>query len=310
MPIVPWNRAVREALVLSTCLGGAIGGCDSATDPALPDVTHWVTGSALQSLDASGHFVLSKVGIPADQPVIDEGRALELAVAYLRTVGGNSALIAQLQSERRGGPVNIDRLKASNRVEAALSAYETTPPEYGAATLRSRGSAFIVRFLEDDEPVISVAVAAHATDVTIVDGKLQFPADFGNEFAIAGDPIGQGFETPISPERATQIAAEATGAKIDRQPLLRRPEWLFSVFYSRWLLHFDTPVRFRRAGTDVEVESTSVYVGDPLSSTAVEPPTLLLPRETQPETQQVSSGVQLRVRPGFPVWFDRVTVVR
>jgi hypothetical protein len=275
----------------------------------LPDATNWVTGQAKETLDASGHFVLSPVDIPADRPIISEAQAVDLAVALIQTAKSDQGLITQLGNERGGEVPRLALLRPSPRVERALSPYETTPPEYGDATLRSRGSFYMVRFLDGSEPVVTVGVAAHATDVTIVDGKVQFPAEHGNEFLIAGDPPGGGFEKPISPEEATRIAAQATGARIDQEPLLRRPEWMFSQFYSRWLLHLDRPVRFRRVGTTATLESRIVYVGPALDSTTVLNISLLLPREIQPEAQDISASRQLRVRDGYPVWFDRVTVV-
>ena len=283
--------------------------CEQGTGPTPPDVTNWVTGEAKQALDGSGHFVLAPVEIPADRPVISQERSVDLAVAFIHTVESDQGLITQLANERGGEAPRLDRLKPSARVESALSPYQTTPPEYGDATLRSRGSFYFVRFLDGVEPVVTVGVAAHATEVTIVDGKVQFPAQHGNEFLIAGDPAGSGFEKPISPEEATRIAAQATGAKIDQQPLLRRPEWVFSQFYSRWLLHLDRPVRFRRVGSNEIVESRTIYVGPALDSAAVLAISLLFPRDVQPVTQDVSASVQLRVRDGYPVWFDRVTVV-
>lgn len=297
--------------MMSAVLAASLVSCgDRGTEPTFPDVTQWVTGEALQTLDPDGHFALSPVEIPADRPVIDARRASELAVAYIQTVVGNAELIAQLQSERRGEPAYLDTAQPSSRVEVAVSPYETTPAEYGDATLRSRGSFYVVRFLAKEDPVVSVGVAAHATDVTIVDGNIRLPAQSGNEFVIGGDPAGGGFEIPISPEQATRIAAEATGAKIDQQPVLRRPEWLFSLFYSRWLLHLDRSVRFRNVRTGAVVEASSVYVGPALDGTPIGMSSLLLPQDTQPLTQNVSSDIHLRVRPGYPVWFDRVSVVR
>lgn len=296
--------------VVVVAVAFSVIGCDDrGTEPELPDVTQWVTGEALQALDASGHFVLSPVEIPAERPIIGQQQALDLAVAYLRTSATNSALVDWVTAQRRGQRVDLATIQPSRRVEVAISPYETTPPEFGDATLRFRGSFYIVRFLENGEPAVSVGVAAHATDVTIVDGKVQFPSHHGSEFIIAGDPPGLGFENPISPEGATRIAAEATGARIDRQPLLRGPNWLLSQFYSRWLLHLDRPVRFRRVATGAVIEASIVYVGPALDDSPVGTIALWLPQETQPTTENVSSDKQLRVRNGYPVLFDRVIAV-
>jgi hypothetical protein len=301
-------RAGGRLLSLLT-LGGS---CTShvSTESLSRDVTQWVTGEAMQRLDSKGQFLLSPVDLQTSQPTISEQRAVELAVAFLNSEKTNPGLIALLRAQRGGQEVNFDRLTASPRTEVSLSAYETTPPAYGGSAMRSFGSLYFVRFLDQDVPILTVSVSAHATDVSVVNGRIQFPPVSGGEFLITGDPIGRGYDVPLSPELAARMVAEATGARIDRVPLLRRPEWLFSGLLSRWLLHLDRPVRFRRLISGEIVQTDSVYLGLALDSKAVGSVTLLLPQEFQPTTQEIATNIQLQVRPGFPVWFDRAIVAR
>jgi hypothetical protein len=301
-----WPMARRSVLMI----GVLCSACDpSISSPSTPNVLPWVSGEAASSLDSQGHYIIPAAVILASQPVIDETRARDLTSAYLGMIASDESLLSLLVKQRHGGAVNPVRLKAAPRVELSLSPYQTTPPEYGDATLRGRGPYFMVRMQDGDEPVLTVAVSAHATDVQIVDGRLVFPSVFGNEFAVAGNPIGSGFANPISPEAATMVAGDATGAKITKVPELRRPDWLFSVFYSRWMITLDRPIRFRHLGSGQIEETSQVFVGISDSS-SVGPITLLLPRAIQPAVEQVSSQESLTIRPGFPVWFDQVQVIR
>jgi hypothetical protein len=265
-------------------------------------------GPAAEALDSDGHFILPLASVPLRNDVIDEQRAAMLALAFVKTFSGS--LEASLQAQRDGAPVRIGQWTAATRVEFADSPYDTLGQSYTAATRRFVGPYFVVRLLDGIEPVASVAVSASSTHLTIVDGKVVYPSESGNEFRILGNPPSQGFLNPISPEEATRLAAQATGAKVTSIPKLLTPDWPFSTLYSRWVLRLERPIRFQRIESGQIEESQIVYVGLRLNSTAVGTSCLLLPRIAQPVSESISDTIQIRLKEGAPVLFEEVRAVR
>ena len=304
------SRGVRQVLV-ATAVTLQPGCGDGPTEPRFvqPDVRNWVTGIAAQAVDGNGHFTFPVPQIATPYSVITPTRARDLSAAYVATFGPNPSFVSVLQVQRGGATTNLDVTEPSGRVEFAESPYEPVTPETSGASRRSYGPFFIVRMLEKGAPVLSLRVSAYATDVTIGNGTLVFPAESGGEFDWFGIPPAIVDQNPISPEVATETVAKATGAKVDTLPVLVAPHRDYAFQFARWKLRLDRPVTLRVVSSGRQVVGREVYVG--LSLGPREPAVFYVPAEIQATRDTVPKAppVILSIRPQYPVAFERVAVV-
>lgn len=167
------------------------------------------------------------------------------------------------------------------------------------------GSFYLVTIVQDQRPVLSVAVSALASDVTINSaGRLQRPNVFGNEFRVRS--IRPGDEFPISPELAARIGAEQTGARISAPPTLVAPPAGSALpQFGRWLMQLDRSV----TSTDGRTVD-AIYVDH--AGKVLLPATTSLPEQRR--LVRASDGltelVSLKARPGrahrlLPTTFTR-----
>jgi hypothetical protein len=70
---------------------------------------------------------------------------------------------------------------------------------------------------------VSVAVSAWATELSLENGRLHFPAISGNELVAVGIPYGHVGEYPSAPEDAIALAAERSGRRVAAVPELITP---------------------------------------------------------------------------------------
>lgn len=297
-----WRFVVAVACAL-------LSACDSATGPpALPDVRRWVTGAALAALDENGHYVFPPASTPTPYPVVDEAAARDLAPAYLNTFAHLPDFWGPLELQH-GAPIAVSQLGAASRVEYAETPYSTVPDSIPSWLRRSRGSAFLVRMTESGLPAVAVTVSRHAVELTIVNGRVRFPPEAGGEFDVYGMRTSPGFSAPIGPERATQVAAELTGARIAEIPVLLLPSWRFHFTFARWKLVLDRDITVIERQTGTARQTRVLYVGmQPVSGVPGGNPSALFIAAAQQPSADTLPGYIFAIRADIPVVFDEVTV--
>jgi hypothetical protein len=142
-----------------------------------------------------------------------------------------------------------------------------------------------VQFCQDGMPVVSLAVAAVARDVTVRDGHVEFPKPGGGEFFGIGIPMHVG-SSPISAERATEYVFSKTGLRVIAVPDLVTPiieQGFKAPQLSLWRLVLESPVTLRRISSGITT-SAVVYVGQ---ATPEGPMTLFVPKIAQLTGQTV-----------------------
>lgn len=300
----------RACLVLLWAFAASCGaptGPDVAPqDDGRPDVRIFVTEALASLLDSAGHFaVLSPVGV-LPYPAIDPDQARALAVGFVNTFGETSAFRAEV-SERRGGPIRPGHLKPLARVEFASTPFGSLD---GLETWvrKTLGPVFYVRFTDNGEPMLTVAVSAYAIDVGIADGRLVFPASYGGEFSTFGIPPQESYQFPLSPEQAVKMVAEETGARVDSVPALIRGGHPTSRGSARWRIHLDRDVSVRmRTSGEVRVARV-LFVG--LDDEGPRRNVLSVPSVRQPAVDTIFTSIMtvLSLDPQIPVLFEAIVM--
>lgn len=291
-----------------------LSGCRDPVGPAgPPDVTRWVVGEAAEHLDRNGRFVFPPAHVVTPHPTIDEARARELALAYVRTFSSLSDFWQPLEAQHQG-PIDASRLEVVSRVEFADTPYSVLPDTFPGWLIRTLSPIFLVRLTSRSVPVIVVSVSLHATEIAIRDRRVVFPSQSGGEFHVSGMSSHPGYSSPVGPERATEFVAVTTGAKIRALPLLVRPDRRYSMTFARWRLLLDREIEFTDVSTGTPRRSSEVYVGmEPLTGVPGGNPTaLFLPTTSQPAMDSIRSDATwyFSVRPDIPTAFDRVQITQ
>jgi hypothetical protein len=242
----------------------------------------------------------------------DEQAARDLAPAYINTFASLPEFREPLELQR-GAPINLVALRAAMRVEFAETPYEVLPDSAPRWLRRSLGSAFVVRLTEAGVPAVAVSVARHATELFVVDGRVRFPPDAGGEFQAFGMRADPGYSSPIGPERATEVAARLTGAKITELPILLRPLSRFAMTFARWKLVLDREITVVERATGIERRTQVLYVGlQPIAGVpGGNPAALFIASAEQPgeDTLQAGATYTIGIRPGIPVYFEEISAV-
>lgn len=201
--------------------------------------TTWVTGDARAALSSSGTFALSSAHA-ADE--IDASRAQRLAEAWIRDFAPQ---LAPAIARHRGEAINVEALRVCERPFYARASHAAVgDSDVPLPTHRAYGAAWLVQLCDGgNEPVVALKVAANATDTEIVDGHVRFPPRYGNEFLTLGLAPGQ--PLPISPERAVQLARQATGQRVRAVPELIRIEWREAPHFAVWRVRLESSVSVR-----------------------------------------------------------------
>lgn len=302
-PGVPYSsRLWLRMALLSSFLGAACDQSAVTTGPALvsPDVRAHVAGEAAENLTAEGKFVLPP---PRQEPFpqISAAEAAEQAVVHMRMFG---PLVRKYLEEQHGAPLDFARLEADPRVYYATTPYEQTiPPDFHPGLRKNLGPYYLVVLRSSGRPVLSVAVSAYNTDFVVRNGELHFPVNHGNNFMPQGAHVGREFSMPVSPERAVQIVAEATGARVVAVPALSLPQQTYVPQFARWRIALDRPVRVRGVETGQVRDVRELYVGNRgvISVPRTEQPGPVRVRDPEQEGE-----VRINAREGMPTAFERV----
>lgn len=179
-----------------------------------------LTAAALRSLTGHGTLVTDSTANDAE---ISPAQARLLAVTFIQQYGRFDRSVLEAAF---GGPIDFARLEAHERVFYAHSPYGAIDSRYSRPMAKAYGSYYLVTLTQDEVPAVSIAVSAHANDLTVRNGRIVAPIPYGNEFLWIG--IRNGFEVPITPERAVRLATDATGLPAATTPVLVAPTPLAS----------------------------------------------------------------------------------
>lgn len=174
------------------------------------------------------------------EKLISELQAKRLALAYLRTFGQS---FKPWLDAGRGASLELASLVAHPRVQFAQSPYAKLPrDDVHPSYRRLFGPYYLVTLLDNGTPAVQIAVSALATEYAIgPTGLLMSPHFTGNDFFARAVPV-DGSAPPLSPEEAVELAATASGARVQAAPELVLVGSDYSPAFAKWRLELETPV--------------------------------------------------------------------
>ncbi|HYW07378.1 MAG TPA: hypothetical protein VE913_10500 [Longimicrobium sp.] len=300
---------------------------ESPTEARMPDVSPYVTAELAAQLTADGRFRLPPPKAPDDVPIITEGRARELASAFLRTWG---RMTIPRWAWERNAPIDPGGVSPAARVYYAETPHGRVPDDvYHPAIRRMYGPMYIVPLVSGSEVVAFLAVSAYSTDLRIdSDGTVLEPMLGGSYFfsaAVAPNPRDPRFHyDPVSSEEAVKRASELTGARVAEMPTLVLRHGYHPAM-AQWRVKLDRPVRVRRQPSpgpkgiasfvpdDTPIPIRELYVGPNAFLSiprAVQPNHLALWYTTSPGPRygpEPHKKYDLPRRNDLPVQYDPVT---
>lgn len=299
-------RTALSRQFICLCFAGSLALAACGEAPANPqplypdDIRNDVVPELVASFGPEGRFVLPAPP-PGAFPQLTPEQAAEMAVVFARTFG--PYIRGYLETDH-GRSIDFEALRVGSPVYYSATPYEPPPADVNPALRNLTGPSYLVYLVSPEgTPVLMVSMAAY-TEVRVEAGRLRFPREYGNDFEAHGVPLGRGFVMPVSPERAVEIVARATGGRAASVPELVMADLDYMPVHSRWKVTLDRAVSARgRSGRMRPVRE--VYVG--LRSE------LTIPLEDQPQERMVfdsraNRSVRLSVRPGRPVAFEPVTL--
>ena len=277
----------------------------SMSPASAPAITAFVSGAALEAVDARGRFVLRSPG----RDTLSETQATALADAYLHTYG-----VMAVGRYRRETGVQFELAEA----RPCGPAYLTTSPYESVSggsiqTQRYFGPHWLVTFcLAGNRPIVCVSVSALALELIGKDLRdpnvgIQ-PGDFREE-SIRPTMAG----APVSPELAVKTVAEMLDRRITTVPVLLQPPLPFISQLALWQVSLDRPVRVRGSRSGVDVNAQIVFFGWDLSAQSMRLHRSLEFEERSDSTIAVHAGVTRTVgvrNADLPGSFEPVTVMR
>lgn len=252
------RRSLRSLAYLLSLFAFACADVHPPIAPALPtSAAAFVTPEVAASLTTAGQFP-TPTPLSLQYPQITAVRARELADAYRRI---HMPQIALYLTEERGAPVVPSRLALCGRSYYAEPSLEPVAPDVNMALRRAFGPHWIVLFCgPGGDPQVSVAVAAFASDIEMVDGLLRYTAQQGEYFLSQAIRAGEAHGLPLAPERAVAAAGTATGRRTARAPRLIAVPRHYPQ-RGLWLVELDGPGLFQLEGIG-NVSATTVFFGD------------------------------------------------
>lgn len=278
----------------------------------------------------SGIFDLESP-LPGPVPEIDRQQAEAIAKAWLITF---APYVRSYLERRRGGRIDLERLRPCGRTLYGESPYEPPAPDLARdprlqPTIRGYGPFWLVTLCTPaGSPEVGLGVSAYSTDLVVApDGTVGAPGVSyqGNWFVWDAIPINEAKRFLLTPEEAALRAADSTGARIASVPRLVAPAGprTPSPLYARWQMALDRPVRLRPIGAGDAVHSSrELWVGFDISSDRirflsadpVQPATdsVRYPSNTGPNTRRGDkieyAWYYARRRPDVPVRLSPVAV--
>ena len=254
-------RGVNPILLTSALMSGCSDRFSDGVVMAPPnrhEIARSVTGAAASALGEDGKFQLTVLAT-SSQTEISAARARELAEVWAHQFGPR--LKGYLETQH-GAPIRYDALAACGRALYARSAFRPSPDPIPAPYLRPYGSWWLVTLCDASGfAAVSVAVSALATELSVIDGTIRFPAFAGNEFFPVGIPTGSVGEFPVSPETAVALAAQQTGRRSSSVPELVMPVNTDGPPQAaRWRLTLESAAHVRSVSLG-DVSTRELFVG-------------------------------------------------
>jgi hypothetical protein len=193
-----------------------VAGCQQENPAAAivrPMLRQAVSGGAARALLTNGSFALPTGRQAADE--LSDGEATAIAAAWVKQYAPYTHTFLD---NTRGGPIRLKSVQPCGRALYARSSFTTPPAELPAPFQRPYASWWLLTFCDVSTPVLSVAVSARATDLTLTNGQLAFPPMSGNEIFGLGIPLGHQGEFPSAPEGVVQAAAQRFGTTVISLP--------------------------------------------------------------------------------------------
>lgn len=258
------DRRIPALLVCAALLGACTDKPTTGIIISPPEVAKTsaaVTGAAALALGPDGKFVLSTAQSGGQQSELNGVSATQLATAWIRQY---APMVQPFLEETHGSKVDTRSLKTCGRPLYARSAFVPPAEDVPAPYRRPYGPWWLVTYCDGTgTPTVSVAVSAWATDLSVVNGRIQFPAFAGSEFFPLGIPMGHVGEFPSSPEGAVVFAAQETGRRVTSVPDLVMPENTDGPPQAaRWHMVLDQPVTLH-ASKSGDVQASETFVGPP-----------------------------------------------
>lgn len=291
------SRSLRPSAVAGAAAWIALTACrDDATSPMLlspGDIQGALTNEAASALGPDGRFI-QPAPPPEPYPQMSTSEAAEVAAAWARTYGK----YVRDEFERiHGKPINFEALRVGPEPYYARAVYEAVAPDVHAGIRNAFGPQYLVYLVDDEGPVVSIAVAAFS-GARVENGRLDLSGTGGMELVPSPVRRGDGFAVPVSPEQAASLASRASGAKVARAPELLMPPKGYHPQFSRWRVSLDRDVASGSGGRTTR--EVFVELRGRLATSA----------QAQPEEASVydpstKRTVPLVRRAGQPVSFER-----
>jgi hypothetical protein len=257
---IAFGMAVLVALV------ALVTGCDSPTAPDWYgdrlDVTQWVVGEAAASLDERGQFILPRPH--ADVPILSPAEARDLAAACFDTFAFPDVAIgrtvgARLEAEH--GSFDASSVRVHPTVYFAHSPYASLPDTLPISVRKYLGPRFATYYQLGRMLIGVTSGSALNTNLWVDDGKLRIPPGDGGGWITTVIPKGRSFTYPVTPERAVELVATRTGARVARVPRLLLPHRHYAPESARWEVVLDQPVAIQGDSTGRLYQTDTLYVG-------------------------------------------------
>ena len=196
----------------------------------------YVTGAAASALNADGRFELT-ARRSWSRAELSEAEAATLADVYVRTF---VPTLPGWYERAHGGAIDFESLRRCGRTFYGESPYEEPTAELPEGLINAIASRWFFSYCNADVPKVSVAVAASATHLRMVKGKIDPMSRKGGEFDAEGIPRGE--TAPLSPESAAEWLAKESGKRVASVPRLILPGIGYYAGTGRWLLELEGPV--------------------------------------------------------------------
>jgi hypothetical protein len=246
------------------------------------ELTGFVTGEAAANIGPDGSYALinTNAGLSGREE-IKGPQAAVLATAWVRDY---ARWVQGYLSRTHGSPVEVAELTACGRPLYAASPFEPLPDDLPSPNHKGYGPYWLITLCgAAGVPQVLLAVSAYNTDVLDNAGRHRPVTHGGGEYAWVGIPGGRLDVIVASPEEATRMVGERTGAVVRATPQLfigAKGPWT-----SSWRLELDGTASVNVRATGRSVQTAELYVVRLTSNdeSSVSSPTIAVPSSDQPE---------------------------
>jgi hypothetical protein len=256
-------RHGQQLIVFWCWIGSATVGCvdqpgDPPAGPSRDELQQILTGAAAAALDHTGHFRLATPSSTSNE--LSLSQAQSLATAWITTAGPSFRRTLEGQ---RGGPIDFTSLRTCGQTVYAATPFQPFPSSVPLGVQRHYVSRWLVGFCGKSGGLeVSVAVSSLATELKVVNGRVDYGRSDGNEFFALGTPAGWDGPAGLSAERAAASVARQTGRRIKEVPALIAADPRISYPQGAvWRLRLDSPVTLKAKKDGRLVNGETVYAG-------------------------------------------------